>query len=194
MLKRNATQRHLLLLAVLGLGLALVLWRGPSQPVAHADDVSSPERSDGQVSLFGRLTDPQGEPVWGAKISLVLNGTPAGASVENEHALPLAESQPDGAFVVDLPAGEVGAIESLVLEISRPHFESLEWEAEGEEIARLNRGESLRLPDLEMSRRATAGFWVATLTFVAIRRLAGGGYSPGHDFRRWSDQSRPVYF
>jgi Na+/H+ antiporter NhaD/arsenite permease-like protein len=168
MLKRNATQRHLLLLAVLGLGLALVLWRGPFQPVAHADGVSSPERSDGQVSLFGRVTDPQGEPVRGAKISLVFNGTPVGVSVENENTPPLAESQPDGAFVVDLPAGEVGAIETLVLEISRPHFKSLEWEAEGEEIARLNRGESLRLPDLEMSRRATAGFWVATLTFVAI--------------------------
>jgi Na+/H+ antiporter NhaD/arsenite permease-like protein len=70
--------------------------------------------------------------------------------------------------VVDLPAGEVGAIETLVLEISHPHFQSLQWEAKDDEIARLNRGESLRLPDLEMPRRVTAGFWVATLTFVAI--------------------------
>ena len=137
MLKRNVTQQHLLLLAVLVLGLALVLSRGPSQPVAHAagpvlsspkglslaaraEGGPSPELSGGQVSLVGRVIDPQGEPVRGAKVSLVLNGTPLGASAENEHAPPLAESQPNGAFVVDLPAGEVGAIETLVLEISRP--------------------------------------------------------------------------
>ena len=154
------TQQHLLLLAVLVLGLALVLSRRLSPAVAHAEG--------GQVSLFGRVTDPQGEPVWGAKVSLVLNGTPLDASVGKENAPPLAESQPDGAFVVDLPTEEVGAIETLVLEISRPHFKTLEWEAEDDEIARLNRGESLRLPDMELSRRVAAGFWVATLTFVAI--------------------------
>ena len=158
MSERNGTQQHLPLLAVLG--LALILSCGLSPAVAHAEGRP--------VSLFGRVTDPQGEPVWGAKVSLVLNGTPLGASAENEQAPPLAESQPDGAFVVDLPAGDVGAIKTLVLRISRPHFKSLEWEAEGDEIARLNRGESLRLPDMEMSRRLTAGFWVATLTFVAI--------------------------
>jgi Na+/H+ antiporter NhaD/arsenite permease-like protein len=154
------TQQHLFLLAVLILGLVLVLSRGLSLAVAHAEG--------GQVSLFGRVTDPQGEPERGAKVSLVLNGTPLGDSAEDEHARVLAESQPDGAFVVDLPAGVVGAIETLVLEISRPHFKSLKWKAEDDEIARLNRGESLRLPDMELSRRLTAGFWVATLTFVAI--------------------------
>jgi len=160
LLKRNMTQQHLFLLAVLILGLVLVLSRGLSLAVAHAEG--------GQVSLFGRVTDSQGEPVRGAKVSLVLNRTPLGDSAEDEHARVLAESQPDGAFVVDLPAGEVGAIETLVLEISRHHFKSLQWEAEDDEIARLNRGESLRLPDMELSRRLTAGFWVATLTFVAI--------------------------
>jgi Na+/H+ antiporter NhaD/arsenite permease-like protein len=168
MLKRNAAPQHLLLLAVLVLGLALVLSRGPSQPVAHAEGLYSPHTEGEQVSLFGRVNDPQGEPVRGAKVSVVLNGTPLGASTEDEDVPPLAESQPNGAFAVDLPAREVGTIETLVLEISRPHFSSLKWEAKSEEIARLNRGESLRLPDIELSRRMTAGFWVATLTFVAI--------------------------
>jgi len=158
--RRNVIQRYLLLLAVLVLGLTLVLSSGLSLAVAHAEG--------GQVSLVGRVIDPQGEPVRGAKVSLVLNGTPLGASAENEHAPPLAESQPDGTFVLDVPPEAVGTIETLTLEISRPHFQSLEWEAEDDEIARLNRGESLRLPDLEMPRRVTAGFWVATLTFVAI--------------------------
>ncbi len=158
--RRDAAQRRLLLLVVLILGLALVLSRELSLAVAHAEG--------GQVSLTGRVIDPQGEPVRGAKVSLVLNAPPLGASAENEEALPLAESQPDGSFVVDLPAGEVGAIETLALEISRPHFQSLEWKAGDDEIARLNLGESLRLPDIELLRRMTAGFWVATLTFVAI--------------------------
>lgn len=160
MLRRGATQKHLLLLAVLVLGLALVQWRGLSPSLAHAEG--------GKVSLLGRVTDPQGEPVRGAKVSLVLNGTPLDASAKDEHVPLLTESQPDGAFMVDLPVGEVGIIEALVLEISRPHFQSLKWEAGDDEIARLNRGESLRLPDMELTRRMTAGFWVATLTFVAI--------------------------
>ncbi len=158
--RRDAAQRRLLLLVVLILGLALVLSCELSLAVAHAEG--------GQVSLTGRVIDSQGEPVRGAKVSLVLNGTPLSASAENEEALPLAESQPDGTFVVDLPSGEVGTIETLALEISRPHFQSLEWKAGDDEIARLNLGESLRLPDIELLRRMTAGFWVATLTFVAI--------------------------
>jgi len=158
--RKNATQQHLLLLACLVLGLALILSRRLSLVVAQTES--------GQVSLFGRMTDPQGEPVRGAKVSLVLNGTLFNASPESENASPLAESQPDGTFAVDLPAEKVGAIETLALEISRPHFQPLEWEAGDNEIARLNRGESLRLPNMELARRLTAGFWVATLTFIAI--------------------------
>ncbi len=158
-MKQNVILRRLLP-ALLSLGLALALWYGLSLTVAYTEGR--------QVSLTGRVIDRHGEPVRGAKVSLVLNGHPFGAGAANEPAPPLAESQRDGTFVVDLPAEEVGAIEALVLEISRPHFKSLQWEAGDDEIARLNRGESLRLPDMELSRRMTVGFWVATLTFVAI--------------------------
>ena len=103
MLKRDTTQQHLFLLAVLGLGLALVLSPGPSQPVAHAAGLSlaaraeggpSPELSGGQVSLFGRVIDPQGEPVRGAKVSLVLNGTPLGAVRKTNTRLPCPKASP----------------------------------------------------------------------------------------------------
>ncbi|HID61768.1 MAG TPA: TRAP transporter large permease subunit, partial [Anaerolineae bacterium] len=171
MLKRNVIQQHLPLLAVLVLGLALVLLPELSLAVAHAEG--------GRVSLFGRVIDSQGGPVRGAEVSLVLNGTPLGASAEDEHVPPLAdfgefsrvESQPDGVFVVDLPAEEVGAIETLVLKISRPHFQSLQWEAKDDEIARLNRGQSLRLPDIELQRQLTAGFWIAIFTFGGMLAL-----------------------
>jgi Na+/H+ antiporter NhaD/arsenite permease-like protein len=44
----------------------------------------------------------------------------------------------------------------------------LTWQATQEDIARLNQGESLRLPDVELSRKVTASFWIAAITFAAI--------------------------
>jgi Na+/H+ antiporter NhaD/arsenite permease-like protein len=35
-------------------------------------------------------------------------------------------------------------------------------------VTHLNAGESLHLPDIELARRITPGFWVATVTFVSI--------------------------
>jgi Na+/H+ antiporter NhaD/arsenite permease-like protein len=163
MLERNL--QRLLLLFALGLGLILILSREPSLAIAHAKREESDEF---RVSLVGRVTDPQGEPVRGAKISLTLNGALTNASAQGENAHLLTESQPNGAFVVDLPSASEDQIETLVLKISRPHFQKVEWKASDADVARLNRGESLRLPDLELSRRVTAGFWVATLTFVII--------------------------
>jgi Na+/H+ antiporter NhaD/arsenite permease-like protein len=162
--RQNSPLQRPLLLAILGLGLALVLWRAPSLTTAHAKGLGT----GGQVSLAGRMTDPQGEPVGGAEVNLVLNGEPLGHRAKGQRAHHQVKSQPDGTFVVDLPPEAVGTIESLRLEISRPHFKSSAWEAQDDDIARLNRGESLRLPDLELPRRVTAGFWVATLTFIVI--------------------------
>jgi Na+/H+ antiporter NhaD/arsenite permease-like protein len=151
-------------MAVLGLGLALVLSRGSPWTVARAAGLLV----DQQVSLAGRLTDSQGEPVGGAEVTLVLAAATVDQRAEDQAAHPQVESQPDGSFVVDLPPEAVGSIEALALEISRSHFKPLPWEAQEEDVARLNRGESLRLPDLELTRNVTPGFWVATLTFVVI--------------------------
>ncbi len=147
--------KYLSLLAILILGLVLTLPHNPPAP-AHAQE----PLTDKKVSLVGRVTDPQGEPVRDAEIALLING--------NRKVLLSTASQPDGAFVLDVPHEAVGDIETLTLEISRSHFQSQHWEIESDDVARLNQGESLRLPDLELARRITAGFWVATLTFVAI--------------------------
>jgi Na+/H+ antiporter NhaD/arsenite permease-like protein len=149
---------------VLGLGLALILSRPPSLAAAHAAGVPA----DGQVGLAGRVVDPQGEAVGGAEIKLVINGAPIGHGDDEHEAQPLAESQPNGAFVLDLPPELMGEIETLELEISRPHFKSVQWEASSDEVDSLNQGQALRVPDLELPRRITSGFWVATLTFVGI--------------------------
>ncbi len=164
MRKPTPILQRLLLLTILGLGLILVLWRGPSLTVAHA---AGPPPGE-QVSLTGRVTDPQGEPVGGAEIELALNGRAGAHQAEGQEVLSPVESQPDGSFVVDLPPEVIGSIETLTLQISRSHFESSTWQAQDDDVARLNRGESLRLPDIELPRRMTPGFWVATLTFLTI--------------------------
>ena len=143
-----------LLLAVLGLGLVILGPAGQSSPTVYAEGV---------VSLAGRVADSQGEPVSGAEVHLLINGH------DNEEGVHSSiESQSDGAFVFDLPAEEVGQIESLTVSLSRPHFHAVTWEASADEIDLLNRGDSLRLPDMEMERRVTAGFWVASITFAFI--------------------------
>ncbi|RLD00125.1 MAG: citrate transporter [Chloroflexi bacterium] len=148
--------KRLSLLTILLLGLMLVLWQNPPLLVR----AERPAANGNQVSLVGRVTDSQEEPVRDAEITLIING--------NQETLISTTSQPDGAFVLDVPDEIVGDIETLALEISRPHFASQVLEIESDGIARLNRGESLRLPDLELARRITAGFWVATFTFIAI--------------------------
>jgi Na+/H+ antiporter NhaD/arsenite permease-like protein len=157
---KRPTLQHSLSLMILGLGVLLVLARGPSPATAHAQESAEQER----VSLTGRVVDPQGEPVRDAQVYLDINGEPA----DSQEAHPSAESQPDGIFVVDMPAKMIGRIETLTLEISRPHFKSLTWVADQDDVARLNMDQSLRLPDLELPRSITAGFWVATLTFIVI--------------------------
>lgn len=144
-------QRWLLLITLL-LGATLLLPGRDSAPVV---------RAEGPVSLSGRLLDPQGQPVHGAEV-LVREGVGA-------ELIAKAESQHDGTFVVDLPAGQFSP--PLIIKIDRPHFQSLETELEPEDVTRLNAGESLRLPNIKLARHITPGFWVATLTFVGILAL-----------------------
>jgi Na+/H+ antiporter NhaD/arsenite permease-like protein len=152
------------LLAIMGAGLLWLLSREPALTAVFAQAVPG----TGTASLAGRVLDPQGEPVPGAEISLEMAGVAADFGEEGEHAPSAAESQGDGSFVLDIPPEAVGELESVAIEISRPHFESLQWSVSDEGVAVLNRGDSLRLPDLEITRRVTAGFWVAALTFAAI--------------------------
>ena len=99
-------QRWLLLITLL-LGAIMVLPGRDSAPVV---------RAEGPVSLSGRLLDPQGQPVHGAEV-LVREGV-------GDELIAKAESQHDGTFVVDLPAGQFSP--PLIIKIDRPHFQSLE--------------------------------------------------------------------
>jgi len=170
--------RASIVLAAAVLAVAIVRFatvRAVSPSQNDTDAVSG----SGPVCLTGRLLDSHGEPIGGAAVHLVLNGGMVSArpegkgagAVDKDKSPPSAESQPDGTFVFAVPSHAIGDIETLSVEVSRPHFGSGKWDMSAALVGRLNRGESIRLPDWELERQITAGFWVATLTFVAMLAL-----------------------
>jgi Na+/H+ antiporter NhaD/arsenite permease-like protein len=169
--KRNPIQSKRLWLVTLILGLVAVLLIGFPLSSASAFGRSSGKlkaiTEEQRTSLTGRVLDTTGTPVDGAEVTLFINGD----LVEREEEGAQTESALDGAFVLDLPPEVIGSAETLALKISRPHFSSIEWQATEQDLARINRGESLRLADMTIERRITPGFWIAALTFVAILAL-----------------------
>lgn len=152
------------LLAILCAGLLLLFSQDPSLITASAVEMMD----EAQVSLAGKIINPQGEPVEGAEIELVINGESMCAEPECDASNHRVESQEDGTFIVDVPTETIGGMRELILDISRHHFETISWHADERDLRRLNLGESLRLADIELPRQITLGFWVATLTFVFI--------------------------
>ena len=119
--------------------------------------VPLPAAASGPPGLVGWLLDAQGQPVQNAEVAIHVDG--------HKEAIAVAESQGDGSFVLDLPEGR---FETLVVEISRPHFDPQVWTATPDELESLRQGMTIRLPDITMERRITLGFWVATLTFAGM--------------------------
>jgi Na+/H+ antiporter NhaD/arsenite permease-like protein len=112
------------------------------------------------VALSGRVIDSQGEPVKEAQAALYLNGD----SEPYIHQ----ETDQDGYFVLDLADLPIASAEAM---ITRPHFQSTTWVADETDVAHLNRGASVRIPDIELQRKITAGFWIAALIFAGMLAL-----------------------
>ena len=155
----SARAQRWLLLIILGVALALMTSADLPRSFALAPEVGNEPTQAGR-SLGGRLLDPQGEPVHDAEVSVWIQGR--GEPVTR------VTSQRDGSFLADLPPGDLA---SVVIEITRPHFRPLEYRPDGESVAELESGGSVRLPDIELTRRLTPGFWVATLSFALILGL-----------------------
>jgi Na+/H+ antiporter NhaD/arsenite permease-like protein len=110
-----------------------------------------------QRSLSGRIVDPQGLPVEGAEVVLRFdNRIDAEFQTETNH---------DGVFLLDFPVAEPAILE---LEITHPHFKSTTWSASPDEVALIVEGASLRVPDIQLERKLTIGFWIATLVFIGV--------------------------
>ncbi len=144
----------LLIILVLAPGLIPV----PRQtPVLAQEEGSTASSGAESMGLSGRLVDPLGEPVHDAEVLVLVNGS--------DEPVAHGVSQVDGSFVIDLPRELYTAV---AIKVERPHFQSIDQELEATELDQLNEYGSVQLPDIALERRITAGFWVATLSFVLV--------------------------
>jgi Na+/H+ antiporter NhaD/arsenite permease-like protein len=121
----------------------------------HLPSVSASGSSSS--SLMGWIFDRQGQPVRSAQVDVYVNRE-AEASASDRSAS-------DGSFAIALPES---SLDTLRVEVSRPHFHSQTWTASQQDLATLRQGGTIRLPDITLERRITLGFWIATLTFVGM--------------------------
>lgn len=145
------------ILLIISCALAFALVGGATRSAAEGNGPPG-------LALVGRVVDPQGEPVEGATVALFLG----------EEQAPLVEkqTQADGTFVLAIPSPDP---ETIRLEVRRPHFQSVERTLAPEVLRNLQQGEALRLPEIRLQRRISAGFWVATGTFLGILLLIALG-------------------
>ncbi len=140
------TQRKIRWIMILGILLvALAVWQ-----TAAAQEITG-------GSLSGMVIDSQGLPIEEAEVEAYINGS----SEAEFHT----QTNHDGVFLLDLPAND---LTSIKLEITHPHFKTTTWTASPEEIEFIESGASVRVPDLQLERQLTTGFWVATLVFAAV--------------------------
>jgi Na+/H+ antiporter NhaD/arsenite permease-like protein len=152
----QARNRRWMLFAVVV--LALIVGLSVAGPLIQVRaQQAEPEVYTQGPSLSGRLLDPLGEPVHDADVLVLVDG--------GEEPVAETSSQQDGSFVVALPPG---AFETLTIQVSRPHYQAASQPLDPAGVTQLNAGSAVRLPDIQMERRITAGFWVATLSFVLI--------------------------
>ena len=107
--------------------------------------------------IVGRLIDAQGQPVFEAHISANTIGSD----------VPFAEteSQDDGSWSLgfeDLPQVD------FEISIEHPHFHQEKITLNNLERDQLNDDGVYRLGTINMQRKITPAFWVATLVFVAV--------------------------
>ena len=162
MLNRIAAQArtHWRMLSIV-LVLAIVLRPGSFSLPALAWEQDGTAGPDTEVTgLSGRLLDPLGEPVHDAEVLVLVDG--------GDEPIAHGASQVDGSFVIDLPRDQY---KTVVIDVERSHFQPVEQELGAAAVAQLNECGSVQLADITLERRITAGFWVATLSFVLILAL-----------------------
>jgi Na+/H+ antiporter NhaD/arsenite permease-like protein len=152
--RSRQVKRAVLIGGLLGaLLITLLTSSGAPAPVLAQDE---------GVSLSGTILDAQGQPVCDAEVLLF-----AGEAVE-----PLASAAThceDGTFLLVFEPDRM--FESLYLAVEHPHFAAYEQDVDPGIVAQVNARRSVLLPGLTLERRITAGFWIATITFVAVLAL-----------------------
>lgn len=148
---KNTFLKVAVLATLVLIALGLVAW-----PAKASDAAQEP----GGWLLTGLLSDPQGQPIEGAKVSAFADD-PAEPLVETE-------SQDDGSWALqfeDLPE------DSLTVIISHPHFQDVETVLQSGALERLRQSGSIGLGENVLQRQITPAFWAATAIFLIVLLL-----------------------
>ena len=111
-------------------------------------------------AIAGILVDGQNQPVVDAEVTLTVAG--------EEEPLAETESQADGSWALVIEEIPIG---TLFVEIHRPHFESQSIRLAEDDKLILEETGTLGLGEIVVNRRISAGFWAATIIFVAVLLL-----------------------
>ncbi len=107
--------------------------------------------------IAGQLLDNQGQPIKGAQVTAEMAGA--------EEVLAETESQEDGNWGLVLPMEPENGLRVV---IERPHFQSETIILDPSELADLIVTGTFSVGDVTMQRVITAGFWAATIIFLAV--------------------------
>jgi Na+/H+ antiporter NhaD/arsenite permease-like protein len=147
------------LLALVGILISVTLaltWIGIS---AQAQEVEN------TLWIAGTVLDQQNQPVEAAHVALV--------HAEDGEMIYEAQSQPDGHYTLVVPEG---TLESLEIDIERPHFKSTRVRISEDIIETLESGKPLVIPAIILDRQISLAFWLATIIFIGVLILIASGF------------------
>jgi len=149
---KHLPTRKIFTLTLFFIGLLSALWFLIPGPTLASEVESG-------YLITGRLFDPQGQPIVAAEISAYLP--------DEEEAIARGESQEDGSWglVLDYVPEEVS------VQIQRYHFVDQVIELGAGDLAYLKETKVLRIEELSLERKVTAGFWIATAIFIIVLLL-----------------------
>ncbi len=133
---------------ILGLALTLLFVQGA---LAQPSD-------QGGAQVTGEVIDFQGQPVVNALVELRTS----------DDVLASGYTQEDGSFNLDLPNDIHG---DITLVVERPHFHTITLEISAEDLNRLATEQALVVATIELERKITPAFWIATLAFIGMLLL-----------------------
>jgi Na+/H+ antiporter NhaD/arsenite permease-like protein len=140
---------------LLGLVLALGLVISLSSPSGVAAQTKDPHAGP---RVTGVVVDMQGAPVLNARVQLVVGG-----DVFEE-----GTTQADGSFSINFPQSDW---QDWKLVVERHHYQSVTVPISESDLEGLSAEEALVLPMIELGRRITLAFWIATAIFIGMLLL-----------------------
>lgn len=135
---------------VLILGLALTLF------IVQGASAQPPDQGGPQVT--GEVVDFQGQPVVDALVELRTS----------DDVLASGYTQEDGSFNLHLPDDVYG---DLTLVVDRHHFHTISLAISADDLDRLATEQALVVATIELERKITTAFWIATVAFIGMLLL-----------------------